>query len=299
MIQERVCSKVETTGFSNFSLTTFCQRTGRGRDISFSYVQQDGMLDVGFCVSGSWHVLLGGRKLSTGKGNVGMFHLPGDSWQSLYPPDTCIQGVGISVRIDALRSMFEDEPVTHEGLNRLLRGGADATVLEFGQMTAQEMEGVKQVLMAGSVDALRKLFLEAKTIELLHSFLVARNAQGRKPLTVAEIRKMASAVEIIAEDLEDPPCISGLASRLGMSASKLKSCFKEYTGDSVYSYIKKKRLENARRCIESGEMNVTEAAVSVGYSSLGHFSRIFKENFGVLPKDVSKGRYCLRHTAGM
>ncbi len=40
--------------------------------------------------------------------------------------------------------------------------------------------------------------------------------------------------------------------------------------------------------IESGEININEAAKIVGYKSPNSFSRAFKEYFGILPKELKK-----------
>jgi AraC-like DNA-binding protein len=42
--------------------------------------------------------------------------------------------------------------------------------------------------------------------------------------------------------------------------------------------------------LQSGKINVTEAALSVGYANLSYFSKAFKAMFGVLPGEL------LRHS---
>ena len=38
--------------------------------------------------------------------------------------------------------------------------------------------------------------------------------------------------------------------------------------------------------LQAGEINVTEAALRVGYANLSHFAKAFKSMFGVSPKEL-------------
>jgi AraC-like DNA-binding protein len=42
-------------------------------------------------------------------------------------------------------------------------------------------------------------------------------------------------------------------------------------------------MERAAELLKTGQCNVTEAAMEVGYSSLSHFSSVFHETFGCCP----------------
>ncbi|WP_411036553.1 helix-turn-helix domain-containing protein [Shinella sp. BYT-45] len=52
---------------------------------------------------------------------------------------------------------------------------------------------------------------------------------------------------------------------------------------AVYAFLKEQRLLKARRVIERGELNVTPAAIAVGYSNPCHFSQLFLRRFGMQP----------------
>jgi AraC-like DNA-binding protein len=49
--------------------------------------------------------------------------------------------------------------------------------------------------------------------------------------------------------------------------------------------VAEQRLERARLFLWKRQMNVTEAAFAVGYSSLSHFAKIFRARFGVNPHE--------------
>jgi len=57
---------------------------------------------------------------------------------------------------------------------------------------------------------------------------------------------------------------------------------------------KKLRLNEARRLMLDKAMNVTDAAMDVGYDSLSQFTRDYRRMFGRTPqKDIQEIRDCL------
>ena len=57
-------------------------------------------------------------------------------------------------------------------------------------------------------------------------------------------------------------------------------------GTTIFGHLHTQRMEQARRFLQEGKMNVTEVAYEVGYSSLSQFARAFKKQFGAKPSDL-------------
>jgi AraC family transcriptional regulator len=89
--------------------------------------------------------------------------------------------------------------------------------------------------------------------------------------------------QALARDIENPPSLSQLGREVGCSPFYLSRIFSEYTAMTISRYLRNLRLERAAELLCSGRLNVTEAAMAVGYSSLSHFSKAFAEMFGVCP----------------
>lgn len=88
------------------------------------------------------------------------------------------------------------------------------------------------------------------------------------------------------KELERFPSINKLSRVALMSSSKLKKRFKEVYGKKLYEYYNYNRLSKARQWIENGEATVKEAAYRSGYSNLSNFSKAFKKEFGLSPREV-------------
>jgi AraC family transcriptional activator of tynA and feaB len=90
--------------------------------------------------------------------------------------------------------------------------------------------------------------------------------------------------DYIAVNLHDPDLsIDGIAASLNCSKRYLHMAFAS-EGTTIARYIWSVRLENCRRDLETARPGtVTDIAFSWGFNSSSHFSRLFKERFGVSP----------------
>lgn len=132
------------------------------------------------------------------------------------------------------------------------------------------------------------LFLEAKALELISMQLKQLELlTGKKPQKQTDdckVEKISCACDILKKEMRSPPNALDLARRVGLNHKLLVQGFKEMFGVKPFEYLRIIRLETARDLIASHECNITEAAFNVGYSSLSHFCKSFREEFGINPK---------------
>lgn len=88
---------------------------------------------------------------------------------------------------------------------------------------------------------------------------------------------------LLERDLENPPSLEMLAAEVGCSTFYLSRTFTQVAGTSIPRFLRMKRIERAAELLRAGKMNVTEAAMTVGYSSLSAFSKAFVEVMGCCP----------------
>lgn len=77
--------------------------------------------------------------------------------------------------------------------------------------------------------------------------------------------------------------IDELSERFGMSPTVIKKCFKGVYGDSVYSYMKRYRLQMAERLLAEGTLTIGEIAAAVGYLNPNKFTSAFCSEYGMPP----------------
>lgn len=74
-----------------------------------------------------------------------------------------------------------------------------------------------------------------------------------------------------------------IAKRVGLSTSRLNCLFKEKTGVTLGKYIKLLKLETARHLLENGFPTLQEVMNNAGINDPSHFSRDFRNTYGVTP----------------
>jgi len=136
--------------------------------------------------------------------------------------------------------------------------------------------------------SIKPLYFKGKAYELLSLFFNrSEDADIEQcPFLVDEdnVAKLKKAKEIIIANMAEPPTLQELADSIGLSLKKLKEGFKQIYGDTVYSFLFDYKMEVARKLLESGDHNVNEVGLRVGYSTSSHFIAAFKKKFGTTPK---------------
>ena len=86
------------------------------------------------------------------------------------------------------------------------------------------------------------------------------------------------------EDLSVP----FVAHYVDMSPSYLTALFHKHLGISPAEYIRRVKLQESKQLIREKKLNFTEIAAELQYSTVHHFSRQFKEKFGLTPSEYAK-----------
>ena len=94
---------------------------------------------------------------------------------------------------------------------------------------------------------------------------------------------------IVEENLSDPNfSMNYLERAMGLSRSQLFRKIKALTGKSPSTFIRSIRLHHARKMLETSNLNVSEIAYEVGFSTPAYFSTAFLEEFGFQPGTLKK-----------
>lgn len=145
-----------------------------------------------------------------------------------------------------------------------------------------------QACFSAGTDQFNRLLMESYLLELLainiERLICPDKMQGE--MSKADMEQMAVAREILLDRLVAPPSLFELSRILHMNDCKLKRCFKQCYGTTVYGFIRDQRLESAFSLLEQGKHSVSGAAFAVGYTNASHFSEAFKRKFGFAPSSM-------------
>jgi AraC-like DNA-binding protein len=84
-----------------------------------------------------------------------------------------------------------------------------------------------------------------------------------------------------------PLSINELARISGRSLSAFKRDFELQFNTSPAVWIKNKRLEYAFFLLQNSQKNVSEISLEIGYESVSHFIKAFKEKYGFTPNKIN------------
>ena len=82
-----------------------------------------------------------------------------------------------------------------------------------------------------------------------------------------------------------PISIESLSEEMCMSRASFFRKMKSLTGMTPNDFILSYRLDKAASMLKEGRWRVNEISDMLGFSSQSHFSKVFKNKFGVSPKD--------------
>jgi AraC family transcriptional activator of pyochelin receptor len=244
---------------------------------------------LGFCISGSFKGRSAGMPchVATSSGQSQLFFFPDQTGIMVDERDTYHLSLSLIVEPEMLHALTRDEMDSLPPDFRRVVDGDIAEIYYHSTRVLPEMYcAFKQMMDCPYQGITRRLFLESKAIELLAlrlEALVDSKCDNKALLNPTDIEKINHAAELLNRELKDPPSLFTLAKAVGLSHVKLNRGFRSLFGTTAFGYLRQVRLQNAKKLLETQQMNVTEAAFAVGYNSLSSFSRAFANQYGLQP----------------
>ena len=95
--------------------------------------------------------------------------------------------------------------------------------------------------------------------------------------------KLATVIQMMEDNLEEPVSPSILASDVHMSTRQLERLFRRYLNRSPKRYYMELRLNKARNLLMQTDMSVINVALACGFASPSHFSKCYRAHFDTTP----------------
>ncbi|MGN7456675.1 helix-turn-helix domain-containing protein [Paenibacillus pasadenensis] len=195
-------------------------------------------------------------------------------------------------------------------MKKLLQGILDIRVIgrcEIGylegisrRLNEEVFDGVFRSYGEESVDILR-LYKSAGHIENFERFedyyrhveqLLERLDEfvGRVRGAHADRKDMQKAVEYLQEHYAEDVNMAVVSNHISLNYTYFSQAFKEHTGESFSSYLRKLRLNRAKDLLSSSDLKVYEISAQSGFDNVKHFTRVFKEAEGITPLEFRSMR---------
>ena len=94
---------------------------------------------------------------------------------------------------------------------------------------------------------------------------------------------VARAKTYIREHLQDDITLADIARAACTSSFYICKLFKKTTGLNLMEYISRLRIERTMELLPNPNLRISEIAFEVGFQSLTHFNRVFRQIVGEAP----------------
>ncbi|NLR90979.1 helix-turn-helix domain-containing protein [Flammeovirga agarivorans] len=130
---------------------------------------------------------------------------------------------------------------------------------------------------------LKELFI------LFHNLIYSYNETNKEELfSDYEIETIYSIKDVIDKNLKEKPIVKQLSRDFGINTGKMSKVFKSLFGETIYQYYKKQRIQEVKEQVTYTNKTLTEIAFDYGFTDVQHFSKNFKQAFGITPTDIRK-----------
>jgi AraC family transcriptional regulator len=190
-------------------------------------------------------------------------------------------------------------PAGEAHANRFGKEGGACFNLEFGALWGEKVSAVASMLNAPatftgaetaglaarlrrefhSMDNLSALAIESLALELIVA-TARRNTMSQRPAPLW----LNQAEELIRSRFAEPLSLDEIAAAINRHPVSLARQFRRRHGCTIGDYIRRLRLEDARRRLTTTDEPLVMIALACGFSGQAHFSTFFKRATGLTPK---------------
>lgn len=110
------------------------------------------------------------------------------------------------------------------------------------------------------------------------------------PQAAARLLNTPPWLTAVLQAAQDDPgvTVAELAQVAAYSEGQLRRLFHSHLGLSPHAFLQSRRLEAARHLLETTDLPVGSIAARLGFGSAPHFTRLYKQAFGLAPRDYRR-----------
>ncbi|MBQ7416174.1 MAG: helix-turn-helix transcriptional regulator [Oscillospiraceae bacterium] len=234
--------------------------------------EQHPMLELTYVDQGSLHSVADGVDLPLSKGDMVIYGA--DQWHMQYAD------IGVAPRFVTISFDLEGSDLAPLLNRKISPPQAAVTLLQQMLREQEHMDAYSTDIIISQLNILLLILLRSdgapaeklKASNSLHSDNeIIRRAQ-----------------QVISTHIREKLTVPTVAARVNVSPSYLTALFHKKLQISPGEYIRRMKLQESKQMIRENSMNFTQIAEALQYSTVHHFSRQFKEKFGITPSEYAK-----------
>lgn len=203
-------------------------------------------------------------------------------------PENPLLGVYISLDTKVMTELAIEMENSTSALKKQ-SGGSLPKGMGFSKWDEDFSDALLRLLQLGNNPTDTAILGDSRLRELYYAILKGEAGEAAKR-AFGVGNEISRSIVYLSSNLDKNITIEDMADQVGMSRAVFHRKFKQATTMSPIQFAKSMRLNNAAMKMARG-MNVSEAALDVGYVSSSQFSREFKRLYGVSPKQWSTSKH--------
>lgn len=225
------------------------------------------MPELVYVQQGNVHCVADGRDYLLNAGEIFVFHP--NQWHMLYAD------VGVVPRYATV--IFDGEGMKLQSLrNRKITASAQAAALLQQMLQEQDRMDVYSWDMLYS------------QLSMLLVLLLRENPESCPNAVNGENEIIRQAQQYVCAHVREKMTVTSVAKQVDVSPSYLTALFHKHLHIAPGEYIRRVKLQESKLMIRENQLNFTEIAAALEYSTVHHYSRQFKEKFGITPSEYAK-----------
>ncbi|MCC3506788.1 MULTISPECIES: AraC family transcriptional regulator [unclassified Microcoleus] len=96
--------------------------------------------------------------------------------------------------------------------------------------------------------------------------------------------QLSVVLEYIQAHLGSDLSLDTMADQIGMSRCYFATQFKQSMGIAPHQYVNQQRIAQAKECLRSQKLSISDIAIECGFSNQSHLTKVFKQQTGTTPK---------------
>jgi len=174
--------------------------------------------------------------------------------------------------------------------------GTDNSVVDQDQIFNIDVNDTLESLIQSVFNYLKeggdipRNLVEMKFKELLFNIILnPKNKKLANFFTSLDSTGKADLEYILQQNFQYDLKMEDLAKLSGRSLSSFKRDIKSFFNETPGAFLKRKRLEYASTLLQNSDLTVNEVCYESGFKNPSHFNKIFKDKYGLPPKQFRLG----------
>lgn len=242
--------------------------------------------DLLLCIRGAGTIRVNGRSFQVSSGELGWINCQGphahwpvrlEPWELLWMR---VDSPQIALIADALSVASNPVFQLHK---------ADEAIAAF--------ESVGRLLRARPPNVAAALHAAVSSVFALLFEVRLANSERRDPRDARSVPDLTKVLTKMRMEYQRRWRVSDFARLVGLSTPQFFRRFNQATGASPMDWLRRQRLNEAKRRLSETHDRIRDVANQVGYSDALHFSRDFKKVVGVSPRRYRQQEQATRMSA--